>query len=189
MTRRVVLVKHAQPALDPSVAAREWRLSDEGEAGARRLAAWLRRFVPLQLVSSREAKARRTSEIVGEALGVTFRIVDDLKELDRPVLPIVAAEEHERFNAAVFRDVDRRVIGTESAAEALARFGKAIGREMACDGDAHLVVISHGTVISLLAAAHNHLDAFDLWKRLRCPAVVVLSIPSLELVEVVDHVG
>lgn len=189
MSLCIVLVKHAQPVLDPSVPPREWRLADEGEAQARRLANFLQRFVPLELVCSPEPKATRTCEIVASELGAPFTVVEGLREFDRPVLPVMTADEHERVNAALFREFDRRVIGEESAAEALERFSKALLGQLERAGDANLVVISHGTVIWLLVGAHNEVNAFELWRRLRCPAAVVLAFPSLDLVEVVEQVA
>jgi hypothetical protein len=34
-------------------------------------------------------------------------------------------------------------------------------------------------------AAHNELDAFELWRQLACPSFVVLDVPSFSLREVV----
>ena len=122
---RIVLVKHAQPLLDATKPAREWDLAVEGEGQSKRLGAALREFVPCQLVSSPEPKALRTCEIVAGELGVSMTVVDGLREIDRPVLPIMSASEHERVNARIFTEFDRRVMGRESAREARDRFGEA----------------------------------------------------------------
>lgn len=185
MSRQIVLVKHAQPVLDDLEPAREWLLGGEGEAQSSRLAASLRRFAPFHLVSSAEPKAFRTCEIVASQLGIAMTPVEGLREIDRPVLPIVSVEEHQRWNAQIFRQFEERVVGAESAREALDRFSAAVLEELRQAGEGNLVVVAHGAVISLFVAAHNDVDAFELWKKLRCPSFAVLETPSLTLVEVV----
>jgi hypothetical protein len=61
------------------------------------------------------------------------------------------------------------VYGEESASAALARFSAALDRL-----DEGTVVVSHGTVISLYAAARSGRDAFELWSSLELPDLVVV---------------
>jgi broad specificity phosphatase PhoE len=187
--RRIVLVKHAQPLLEASRPAREWELGAEGEGQAARLADALKRFAPFRLVTSPESKAKRTAALVAGKLGILMATVEDLKELDRPALPIMPAAEHERVNARVFARRGEAVLGFESATDALNRFRAAVLAEVSRARERNLVAISHGTVISLLVGACNPVDAFDLWKRLQCPSFVVLDSASLALIEVVDSVA
>ena len=190
MTRgRVVLVKHAQPLLDATKPARDWDLAVEGEEQSKRLGASLRQFLPCRLVTSPEPKALRTCEIVAGELGISsMTVVDGLREIDRPVLPIMSPSEHERVNAHIFTDFDRRVMGRESAREARERFAEAVRTELGRAEENNLVVVTHGTVISLLVSEHNNVDSFQFRKRLQCPSFAVLERPSLGLVEVVDWV-
>src|SRR5262245_51514256 len=127
----LVLVKHAHPLLDATKPAREWDLASEGEGQAKRLGALLRRFVPCRLVTSPEPKALRTSEIVAGELGISLAIVDGLREIDRPVLPIMSSHEHESLNARIFMEFDHRVMGSESAREARQRFAETVETELA----------------------------------------------------------
>lgn len=130
-SRRLILVKHAQPELDPAVPPREWRLAHDGEEQSQRLAQRLRAFLPFTLVSSQEPKAVRTAEIVAATLGITSAVVDGLEEFDRPAMPIVTPEEHTRLNASIFTTRALPVLGRESADTALARFSAAIDRALA----------------------------------------------------------
>ena len=156
----LVLVKHAQPVLEPDVAPRYWRLGPEGEAQSRALAALLAQFLPLALFASPEPKADATATIVGEALSVPVRTVDGLEEFDRPALPILSKAEHERLNAAIFADLSTPVLGRESGHAALARFAAAIEGALEQTPEGHnTVVISHGTVIALYVAAQRGNDA------------------------------
>lgn len=187
--RHVVLVKHALPTLDPARPPREWLLSDAGTAQSKRLADRLRPFAPLRLITSPEPKARGTANIVAAVLGVPVAVVEGLKEFDRPALPLMSKAEHARFNRPIFADPDRRVLGTESGAAALERFSAALTSQVAQTAERTLVAITHGTVIALFAGAQNRLDAFDLWRRLACPAMVVLELPGYRLVDVVEDAG
>lgn len=184
--RRLVLVKHALPILEDGVTPREWRLGPEGEAQARRLAGRLERLLPFRLVASREPKALRTAELVGAELALPVETPDGLEEIDRPAASIVGAEEHERLNARLFAESSRAVVGRESATDALARFSSALTRQLERHHRDNLVAVTHGTVISLFVAAHNDVDAFELWRRLECGSHVVLDIASYTLREVVD---
>jgi len=183
--RRVILVKHALPVLDPTKPAREWTLAAEGENQARRLAARLRTFAPCRLVSSTEPKASRTAAIVARELGIETITVAELCEIDRPVLPILSPLEHARLNLRIFSNPDAPVVGRESAREAQRRFGAALFEELQRTTEDNLVVVTHGTVISLFVSAHANVDGAELWQRLQCPSFVVLERATLSLVEVV----
>lgn len=187
--RHIVLVKHALPTLDPTSPPRDWLLSDAGTAQSKRLADRLRPFAPLRLVTSPEPKARGTADVVAAMLGVPVVVVEDLKEFDRPALPLMSAAQHARVNRPIFADPDRPALGNESGAAALKRFSAALTSQVAQTAERNLVAITHGTVIALFAGAHNMLDAFDLWRRLSCPAMVVLELPSYRLVDVVEDAG
>jgi broad specificity phosphatase PhoE len=130
--------------------------------------------MPFELVTSPEPKALATAEAVGRAHGVAFRVAAGLREIDRPALPLLSREEHERFNAPLFVEYDRAVIGAESARDACTRFHGALAG-IAAHGTANLVVIAHGTVIALFVAQHNPTDAFELWCSLACASFVVLD--------------
>jgi broad specificity phosphatase PhoE len=185
----VVLAKHGTPGLDHTAPAREWALSRRGEADALLLADRLKPYAPFQLVSSCEPKARRTAELVAAALQMTLRVVDDLREIDRPVLPIMEPARHRAVNRPIFVDPDRAVLGSESASAAANRFMVAILLEAERCAPAHLVAISHGTVIALLVALHNAVDGFHFWSEFGCGEFVVLEFPSFRLVRPSLNVG
>ena len=163
------------PVLVAGVPPREWLLGPEGEAQARRLATELTQFQPVTLAASPEPKAQRTADIVGAALGVPVKTVDGLQEFDRPALPILPKDEHERLNAAIFREPLQPILGNESAQQALDRFTAAIdGVTRDVPPEHTLVVIAHGTVIALYVAKVRGDDAFTFWKGFDCASFVVL---------------
>jgi broad specificity phosphatase PhoE len=181
----LVLVKHAQPVLEADVAARYWRLGAEGEAQARRLARELERFQPFQLVSSHEPKAAQTAALVAHELGVVPSLVAGIEEFDRPPLPILASEEHERLNQRIFETPTLAVLGTESLNSAVERFRAGLTRALDALPTGHdLVAITHGTVMAGFIAQTASRDPFQLWKQLRCPSLVVLDLPTFGLREI-----
>jgi broad specificity phosphatase PhoE len=188
--RRIVLVKHALPTLEAGVPAREWQLNKDGEAQARGLAARLHSFMPFELTSSHEPKARRTAEIVASELGMPFRAQVGLEEFDRPALPLLPANEHTALNAPIFSDLSRRVLGRESGAEAMQRFRAAVVSLIDANRLSEpLVIISHGTVIALLVSAHNDVDGFQLWRELSCASFLVVTYPGFKLVSGVERIA
>ena len=181
----LVLVKHALPVLDMSRPPRDWQLSAEGELQSKQLAGRLRAFAPLRLVTSAEPKALSTGRVIAAELGVQVKAVDGVQEFDRPASPWQSKADRERDNAAIFDDPAQRVLGAESGHDALDRFSTAIGAELDRTAEQSLVVITHGTVIALFVAAHNPVNAFELWRDLECGSFVVLDGRSFSLREVV----
>ena len=181
----LVLVKHALPVFEMSWPPREWQLSAEGALQSKQLAGRLRAFVPLRLVTSTEPKASSTGQVIAAELGLQVSAVDGVQEFDRPASPWRSKADRERENAAIFDDPAQRVLGAESGRDALDRFSAAIRAELDRTAEQSLVVITHGTVIALFVAAHNPVNAFELWRDLDCASFVVLDGRSFSLREVV----
>ncbi len=165
----MLLVRHSVPAIDPDVPAEEWRLSAEGRSRCEALAERLATYEPQTIVSSPEPKARETAELVGGQLGLAVRESDDLREQARRTVGWLQREQLEAGIRGLFERRDEVVFGEESAADALARFSRAV------DGlGPGAVVVSHGTVISLYTAARTGRDAFEIWRSLELPDLLVV---------------
>jgi broad specificity phosphatase PhoE len=165
----VLLVRHSLPALDPALPVEEWRLSEEGRRRCGPLAARVRKHAPTAIVSSTEPKARETAELVGAELGLKVQESAALRETARRTVPWLEADELRRSIRTLFERPDEVVFGEEKASAALARFSAAL------DGlDEGTVIVSHGTMISLYAAARTGRDAFELWSSLELPDLVVV---------------
>lgn len=123
---------------------------------------------------------------MGAALGADVEVADGLHEQERDAAPFFArAADFEAAVADLFARPGERVLGSESADEAHARFAAALGGVIERGGDAPLAVVSHGTVMALFIARQNRLDPFPLWQSLGLPSCAVLSLPDLRLLEVV----
>jgi len=75
----------------------------------------------------------------------------------------------------------QRVFGDESADAARLRLTHALNDLMGED-DGDELVVSHGTVISLLVAHANNLDAREFWRSVAMPDYLVLAWPSFQMV-------
>ena len=163
----MLLVRHSVPEAERDVPSEEWRLSEEGRRRCGPLAERLARFGPPVLLASTEPKARETAELIAPALGLEVQLSERLRETARRTVGWLEPDELEQGIRRLFERPDEVVYGEESAAAALARF------EAAVEGlPESAVVVSHGTVISLYAAARTGRDPFELWKSLDLPDVV-----------------
>lgn len=181
----LVLVKHSAPTILASVQAREWHLSATGVTRCEALAERLRAFAARSIVTSVEPKAVETATLVGERLGLPVELVEGLHEHDRRDTKLLGDEPFQEAMQSLFARPHDLIFGRETAAAALHRFDGAIGHQLAVRrADEDIVVVSHGTVISLFVEAHTKEDGFALWRRLGLPSLVVLRRPDLGLEKV-----
>lgn len=180
---RLVLIKHSVPEMQIQVESRFWRLSEEGRKRCAPLAEKLRRFNLTRIVSSNEPKAVETAELVASELSRTHIVRPDLQENDRTGLGFVGLEAYQDTFRRFFAEPDRVVVGTETAEESRARFSAAVEGVLEEFPDETLAIVTHGAVISLLVSEPTPEDRFRLWRRLGLPSYVVVSRPSLEIVE------
>lgn len=186
--RRLILIKHAAPAVAPGVPPERWELSEPGAARCEPLAEAVRAHAPAVVVTSREPKAARTGELVAARLGVPAAAADGLHEHDRSNVPHLPSREFISLVEVFFRKPAERVLGRESADEALARFEAAVGRVLADHPAGAVAVVSHGTVIALLLAQLGGGRAFELWRKMGLPSYAVVELPARRVARVVERV-
>jgi broad specificity phosphatase PhoE len=185
--RKLILIKHARPQIDPNKPSEEWELGDEGRGGATALVERLRRQEFDHLFSSTEPKAVQTAQILGHALNRPFEQLADLHEHDRRDVPHMDSREFISMIALFFKQPDCLVLGHETADEAAARFEAAVDRVLEnTTGD--VTIVSHGTVISLFAHRRAGLEPFGLWRRMGLPSFIVLETPGWRMKEICERV-
>ena len=172
MAAELILIKHAMPTIDPAAPSRFWRLSDEGRAASVRMGQRLARLAPAAIVSSDEPKAVETASIISQALGLAPAVDADLGETKRETVPFQDRETFEAGIARFFDEPSSLVFGEETGNEAFARFSAAIDRRARW---APLVVVAHGTVISLYVSRRGGGEAMELWRSLGLPHALVLG--------------
>jgi 2,3-bisphosphoglycerate-dependent phosphoglycerate mutase len=192
--RLLYLIRHAQTLPTEGMPATDWPLTAEGHLQAQALAQALAQTLsqPLaaqfgelrvsRVITSTEPKAHQTGRAIAEHLGLPLLQRAGLQEHGRGSVTKVDAEVHLANMALLFARPSEHVYGDESADVARLRFAHTLERIMA--GSEHdELVVSHGTVISLLIAKANDLDAQLFWDRVSLPDSFVLEWPSLRLLQ------
>ena len=186
--RKLILVKHAAPVVTPGVPPEKWVLSEQGRLHCRPLAEAVRAYEPTVVVASREPKAAETGEAVAAHLGVPFEAAAGLHEHDRSNVPHLPSREFISLVEVFFRKPAERVLGRESADEALARFERAVGDVLDRHPQGNVAVVSHGTVLALLLAKHGGGRAFELWRKMGLPSFAAVELPDWRVERVVEQV-
>lgn len=186
--RRLVLVKHALPEIVPDRPPSQWRLGATGHQRSAALAELLASYTPAVIASSVEPKARETAEIVADRLAMPVAIVEGLHEHERSKAAFRSTADFEAEVATLFARPGELVMGDETADQARERFARAVTGVIEQHPDGDLIVVAHGTVITLFVAAVAGVAPFPFWKRLGLPSFVVLGLPEFELLEVVEDV-
>jgi broad specificity phosphatase PhoE len=187
--RKLILIKHARPAVDPKVSSDQWRLGEEGRAACGPLAEALRGFDFPAIVSSTEPKAAETAQIVGEALGRPVRTAEGLGEHDRRSVPHMETREFISLMALFFKQPGRRVLGAETADEAYARFAAAVDAVVAAEpDDRDIAIVAHGTVIALYAQRRGGQEGYALWRKMGQPSFAVFEAATGKVIEVRERV-
>ncbi len=184
--RKLILVRHSLPEMVTGVPASEWHLSPEGGRRCVALAGRLAAYDLGAVVSSHEPKAVETGQIVAETIGLPLDTAIGLHEHERGVVRDLGSPEDFRAQVArLFKHPDELVLGYETADEAHARFVLAVDSALERWPATSLAIVSHGTVMTLFIARAAGLDPVPFWKSLTLPCFAVLSLPDLELLEMV----
>ena len=178
--RRLILIRHSVPEIRRDVPAAEWRLSREGVDRARAFARQLDPSGAGRVFTSREPKAVETARALAEAWELAIEEVAGLQEHERPHAQMLSRDVFERRIAELFSKPDQLVLGAETADQARRRFTAAVMRLLTRHaGD--VIVVSHGTVITLFVAEVAGVEPFAFWKRQEMPFAVTLTLPELRL--------
>jgi 2,3-bisphosphoglycerate-dependent phosphoglycerate mutase len=188
MSRKLILIKHAAPLVEPGKPSDQWGLSDAGRAACGPLAERLGVHQLSHIVSSEEPKARETAELLGKALNLPLSAAPGLHEHDRSNVPHLRSGEFISMMELMFRRPRDRVLGLESAQEAEERFAGAVADVLEQHPDGNIAIVSHGTVIALFAARHGQDNPFQLWRRMGLPSFLVMNLPGYDVAEVVESI-
>jgi broad specificity phosphatase PhoE len=186
--KHLLLVKHSLPEIIPTVPARQWKLSKVGQDRCRSLAEKIDLYLPDIVISSVEPKAVETGQILAGHLDKPFRTFEGLHEHDRAGVEFL---DRERFESQVhdfFEHPDELVMGQETANQARERFAHALASVEMEYPQKNIVVVAHGTVITLFVEKMTGTDPFPFWSKLDVPSFVVFSLPEYKLLTTVESV-
>lgn len=185
---KLILVKHSLPKLNPNFPANQWLLSREGKKRCIGLAPSLAPFKPETIFSSCEPKAKQTAEILAKIMNVPVSVEKNLHEHERPQPGLLSLEEFDRNVQALFNFPEETIFGNESAIQAQNRFSEAVMGIIARHQNNNIMIVSHGTVISLFVQATSKISPYPLWKSLELPSFIVLSLPQFRLEKVISTI-
>ena len=103
--------------------------------------------------------------------------------------PWLETEEFEERIADLFRRPSELVFGSETANQARERYARCVKRALDAHRDETVVVVAHGTVISLYIAGVTGRDPLALWQLLGLPSYVALTGPEMRVTAVVSSVA
>ena len=182
--KTLILVKHSSPEIVENIPAREWTLSHEGRIRSHRLAELLLPYQPEVITCSLEPKALETASILAKDLGLAVEAVQGLHEHDRSSTPFYSREEFQKLMQEFFEKPAVPVFGKETADQSLARFRAAVERILKSYEDKSVIIVAHGTVISLFVAWLTGCDGYSLWRDLGLPSFVTLDLQSRALLKI-----
>ena len=179
------LVRHANPQIDAAVPANQWQLSAAGIERAHQLAQYLDKAGIQAVISSPEAKAIQTAQILAEQWGLEVEVMDGIHEHERPWSPdsFTRVVEFQSRIQQFFLQPGELVFGAETADQCHARFEGALRQIISQHQNRRLAVVTHGTVLSLLLSRYNRLDVFTFWQALGMPASIRVEIPDFQIKE------
>lgn len=179
---KLLLVRHSQPDIDPARNAKLWNLSERGRELCIPLIEKLAPFNPNVIVSSKQQKAWETAKILAQYLKLPIKIEMGLHEHERGNEPFLdSPEEFQNKIRELFLHPHNLIYGAETASEALERYSTAIHKVVIEHPTQNIVIVSHGTVMSLFVAQHNPIETYEFWKNLKTPDLFVLSLPDFLL--------
>jgi broad specificity phosphatase PhoE len=173
MPRTVIILRHAEPDIQPDQSPAEWRLSPTGRAAA--AAVGQQRLCAALLASSGEPKAVETIRLAAGVQPASIHIDDRFGEVRRPGEPF--DDNHGvRRRAWVEGRSDTRHETWETPVQAAHRFQRGLD---GIDAD-RVAVATHGMVLTAWLVSIGHVEAGsaagEFWAGLRFPDVLTVTI-------------
>lgn len=180
IVRSILLVRHAEPRVDPHRKASTWQLTDAGCTAAREIVSCLVSHRPDFIVTSPERKARETGRIIAGALHLTVSEHEGLGEQGGDGVEFIA--DRDLFRETVrrhFIEPTRTVLGQESSSEASARFACVVwDLGDRASAPRYPVLVSHGRVMASFMASVTGADAWTIWNGLMMPDAIAVDLES-----------
>ena len=127
----------------------------------------------------------QTADVLHDVFRVPIVPVPGLREHDRKGTRLLSAAAFDETMRTFFSQPSLRVFGNESAEAARTRFEEALFPFLTND-DGDIMVVTHGTVLTLTIADKCRVDPFEFWTRLGLPCAVSLILPGMILEQVTN---
>lgn len=176
------MVKHAMPQVSPGIPPDQWQLGESGHQSCLELARKLPEWQPSHIITSQETKALQTAHNVGKNLGLPVTTWPDLHEHVRNIGDYTNQADFYATIEQFFATPEQRVFGGETARQSQKRFSAAVHQVLVAYPEKCLVIVTHGTVMTLFVSLTNVIEPFNFWKGLSLPSYIVLALPELSII-------
>ena len=112
-----------------------------------------------------------------------IQIVDGLHEHDRSNTQYLSTDKFKSAVREFFENPETLVFGNETANQCHARFDQAVRSVLDLSEDKTIVIVAHGTVISLFVSRLTGISDLILWNELGLPSFVVIDMQSAKMIE------
>lgn len=177
---KLIFVRHSAPMIDPEIPSCDWVLSTEGRAAAAALAGRLAGRTIGTVVSSDEPKARQTAEEIASALQLSVELDPGLREHHRASIGYLPRPEFEAGISRFFLQPEMLGFGEETADQVFSRFSVAVERSLE-RSDADVVLVTHGTALTLYLARKTGISPLPFWRSLTMPMAMELEGATLAI--------
>ncbi|MEL6343994.1 MAG: histidine phosphatase family protein [Myxococcota bacterium] len=176
MPKTVTLIRHAKSAVLDGVPEPDWPLTEQGHQQARDLVGLFADSSIAGVHASPFLRAVDTVRPLARALRITVRVHPDLRERhvqDTLIDPFEAFMDVMRRS---FADPDFALPGGESNRQIADRGWAALEKILdTYDENEHIVVASHGNLISAMLQRLEPRIGFAFWQELPNPAIIMLE--------------
>lgn len=173
MVKHIYVIRHCEAEGQSPDAS----LTEQGFLQAEVLAEFFADKKIDRIITSPFLRAMQTIEPLSKRGNITVEIDERLSE--RILSSSDLLDWYEKLRAT-FTDMELKFEGGESSNEAMERIVNAVEETFKSESE-HIIIVSHGNIITLLLKNyHNDVD-FQFWTQLRNPDVFRLSIKNHEM--------
>jgi len=181
--RRLILIRHAMPRIDPNRHPSTWHLSSEGATQTLEFCERISHYELNKIYTSPEPKALETAAIMAEKYNVPLEKIDQLRDVDRNPQGYVRKSDYDISIRNFFTNPASMILGDETADDCYYRLKSVVDYLMSNDNCGNIVAVSHGLILSVFLSRVLKIGAFKIFNQLVLPSLIVLSIPDLKFVK------
>lgn len=181
MPNTYIFLRHAETVKDPEVHAKLWKLAPEG---LDKIHDYIQSGVlssVQHIFASEEHKAIATAQPIADTYSLPIESYAEFNEIKRGDR-FLSDEEFLVQKRRQMTELEEEIDGGESGRHALERFHSGIEKLNHAYQDSTILIVTHGTVMSLyFAELTGNLDAaFERWERLPFCAMGIVQASKVE---------
>ena len=127
--------------------------------------------------------AKQTAEIIAAEHNLELQLIEGLHEHDRSSVGYLHGDQFQAAVREFFEKPGMLVFGSETADACHALFHHAVHSILDQNLDKTVVMVTHGTVISLFVSRLTGMSDWSLWNDLALPSFIVVNVQTAMLIE------